>query len=149
MGIVINKLLDSLTLPELMAHLNVPVEGTLKPERVHFGGPVETTRGFVLHSPDYVESATLIVGHGLALTATIDILRAIGRGEGPHQVLLALGYAEWSAGQLETELAANVWLQADADESIVFDTPNDSKWERAIRQIGIDIRNLSTEAGHA
>ena len=149
MGLVINKVLDSLTVPDLMSHLNITVEGALKPDRVHFGGPVETTRGFVLHSCDYVESGTLIVGHGLALTATLEVLRAIGRGEGPRQALVALGYANWGAGQLEAELQANAWLTANADESIVFDVFHESKWERAIRQLGIDARMLSTDIGHA
>jgi putative transcriptional regulator len=149
MGLVINKVLDSLTVPELMAHLDVPTEQPLKPEKVHFGGPVETTRGFVLHSNDYVDDGTQLVGDGLALTATLDILRAIGRGEGPRQILLALGYAGWGPGQLDAEIQANSWLHAPADNSIVFEIDNDAKWERAVSRIGIDARMLSSEAGHA
>jgi putative transcriptional regulator len=149
MGLVINKVLDSLTMPELMAHLEVPTERPLPADKVHFGGPVETARGFVLHSCDYVDEGTLIVGHGLALTATLDILRAIGRGEGPRQCLLALGYAGWGPGQLDAEIQANSWLHAPADESIVFDQQHDTKWERAIARLGVDARMLSTEAGHA
>jgi putative transcriptional regulator len=149
MGLVINKVLDSLTVPELMAHLEVPAETPLKPEKVHFGGPVETTRGFVLHSDDYVDEGTQLVGDGLALTATLDILRAIGRGEGPRQILLALGYAGWGPGQLDAEIQANSWLHAPADNSIVFEIDNDAKWERAVKRIGIDARMLSSEAGHA
>jgi putative transcriptional regulator len=149
MGLVINKVLDSLTVPELMAHLEVPTEAPLKPERVHFGGPVETTRGFVLHSDDYVDEGTQQVGDGLALTATLDILRAIGRGEGPRQVLVALGYAGWDPGQLDAEIQANSWLHAPADKAIVFDANNEAKWEHAVSRIGIDARMLSPEAGHA
>ncbi|HVJ53827.1 MAG TPA: YqgE/AlgH family protein [Aliidongia sp.] len=149
MGLVINKVLDGLTVPELMAHLEVPTETPLKPEKVHFGGPVETTRGFVLHSNDYVDDGTQLVGDGLALTATLDILRAIGRGEGPRRILLALGYAGWGPGQLDAEIQANSWLHAPADQAIVFETDNDAKWEHAVGRIGIDARMLSTEAGHA
>jgi putative transcriptional regulator len=149
MGLVVNKTLDSLTLPELMAHLKIPAEIALKPGKVHFGGPVETARGFVLHSADYVEDATMVVGDSFALTATLDVLRAIGRGQGPRQSLLALGYASWSPGQLDSEIQANVWLQGSADETLVFDTDDDGKWYRAIAGLGIDARMLSTEAGHA
>jgi putative transcriptional regulator len=149
MGLMVNKVLDSLTLPELMEHLSVPTEAPLAPEKVHFGGPVETARGFVLHSADYVEENSLMVGQGLALTATLDILRAIGRGEGPRKILLALGYAGWGPGQLDAEIQANSWLHVPADESIVFDAANDTKWERAIGRLGIDASMLSSEAGHA
>ncbi len=149
MGIVVNKTLDSLTLPDLMAHLNIPVVPRLKEAKVHFGGPVETARGFVLHSSDYVEEGTLVIGDKFALTTTLDVLRAIGRGEGPHKTLLALGYANWSPGQLDTEIHANVWLHAPADDAIVFDHDDDGKWESAIRRIGIDVNMLSIEAGHA
>ncbi|MEA2754183.1 MAG: putative transcriptional regulator [Aliidongia sp.] len=149
MGLVINKVLDSLTLPELMAHLEVPTEAPLQPEKIHFGGPVETARGFVLHSADYIDDGTQIVGHGLALTATLDILRAIGRGEGPLRTLLALGYAGWGPGQLDAEIQANAWLNVAADDAIVFDPQNDTKWERAIGRLGINAGMLSSEAGHA
>jgi putative transcriptional regulator len=149
MGLIVNKALDSLTVPELMEHLKVPMEVELKPTKIHFGGPVETSRGFVLHSCDYVEQATLVVGNELALTATIDVLKAIGRNAGPRQTLMTLGYAEWGAGQLDAELQANVWLHAPADDSIIFDLSNDSKWERALERIGVNVSMLSSEAGHA
>jgi putative transcriptional regulator len=149
MGLVVNKTLDSLTLPELMSHLKIPAESTVGSAKVHFGGPVETARGFVLHSADYVEEATMVIGDAFALTATLDVLRAIGRGEGPRQALLALGYASWSPGQLDSEIQANVWLQGSADEALVFDADDDSKWDRAIAELGIDARMLSIEAGHA
>lgn len=148
MGLIINKVLDSLTLPELIAQLDIPPDET-KPEKVHFGGPVETSRGFVLHSCDYIESSTVVVGHGLALTATVEILRAIARGTGPQQWMVALGYADWGPGQLDAELQANAWLHGSASEDIVFDPQNDSKWERAIQEIGVDISMLSSESGHA
>jgi putative transcriptional regulator len=149
MGLVINKVLDSLTVPELMAHLEVPTETEMSPEKIHFGGPVETARGFVLHSADYSDEGTIEVGNGMALTATLDILRAIGRGEGPRRTLLALGYAGWGPGQLDAEIQANSWLNVPADETIVFDRHHDTKWERAIGRLGIDASMLSSEAGHA
>jgi putative transcriptional regulator len=149
MGLVLNKVLDSLTLPELMDHLSVETPAPLPKARVHFGGPVETARGFVLHTTDYLEEQTLLVGEEVGLTATLDILRAIGRGEGPRHQLLALGYAGWGPGQLDAELQANAWLSAPADEAILFDPDQDTKWERAIARLGIDARMLSIEAGHA
>jgi putative transcriptional regulator len=149
MGLIVNKLLDSLTVPDLMAHLEIETRSAVKPSKVHFGGPVETARGFVLHSCDYVEESTLVIGHDFALTATLDVLRAIGRGAGPRQCLMALGYANWSAGQLDAEIQANAWLHAPADESLVFSTENDMKWEKSIRQLGIDLMMLSSEAGRA
>jgi putative transcriptional regulator len=103
----------------------------------------------VLHSADYADDGTMILGNGLALTATLDILRAIARGEGPRQTLLALGYAGWGPGQLDAEIQANAWLSVAADEAIVFDLHNDTKWERAIGRLGINAGMLSSEAGHA
>jgi putative transcriptional regulator len=149
MGLVVNKTLDSLTLPELMSHLKIPAAIEAPGGKVHFGGPVETARGFVLHSSDYVEDSTMVIGDEFALTATLDVLRAIGRGQGPRQSLMALGYASWSPGQLDSEIQANVWLQGAADEALVFEVEDDSKWERAIAHLGIDARMLSIEAGHA
>jgi putative transcriptional regulator len=149
MGLVINKLIDSLTLPELLTQLGIDGDGLRGKAHVHFGGPVESGRGFVLHSDDYNEEGTITVGGNLALTATLDILRAIGRGDGPRRSLLALGYAGWGAGQLDSELQENVWLNVDADDSLLFDHDIDTKWHRAIAKIGIDVNKLSGDAGHA
>ena len=110
---------------------------------------VDPGRGFVLHSADYREEATLDITGGFAMTATIDILRAIGKGEGPRQSLLALGYAGWAPGQLDAEIQANGWLSVDADAGIVFEDAQDRKWQRALAKIGIDLSMLSTEAGRA
>lgn len=149
MGLVVNKLLDSLTMDELLTHLKLETP-RLDPARpVHFGGPVEPGRGFVLHSPDYRENATLVVGDEFAVTATLDILRAIGRGEGPRRNLLALGYAGWAPGQLDAEMQANGWLSVAADSDLVFDTDFDGKWQRALGKLGVDLTMLSTDAGHA
>ncbi|MCK6449373.1 MAG: YqgE/AlgH family protein [Alphaproteobacteria bacterium] len=152
MGLVVNRLVDSITFPDLLQQLNIDTDNLKQTIRVHFGGPVESGRGFVLHSDDFKDSGTTVVPGGLALTATIDILKAIAGGGGPRRCLLALGYAGWGAGQLDGELQANAWLSAPADEDIVFDGELESKWERALAKIGIAPRmltGLSGEAGHA
>jgi putative transcriptional regulator len=148
MGLVINKLIESLTMPELLKQLGISAEGMNGGSRIHFGGPVEAGRGFVLHSADYVEDATLVVG-AVALTATLDILRAIGRGGGPRRSLLALGYAGWGPGQLDAEMQANGWLHVAPDEDIVFDTGLIDKWQRALAKLGVNPLSLSGDAGHA
>src|SRR3984885_13145860 len=150
MGIVVNKTIDGLTVDELYVHLNIePSRQTNRPLPVHFGGPVDPGRGFVLHSPDYREEGTLGIGDEFAMTATLDILRAIGKGEGPRQSLLALGYAGWAPGQLDAEIQANGWLSVSADADLVFDDAQASKWQRALKKLGIDLSVLSTDAGHA
>jgi putative transcriptional regulator len=151
MGLVVNKFLDDppVTLSKLMSQLGIDAEGLKADPRVHRGGPVEEGRGFVLHSADYTEEATLVVGDNVALTATLDILRAIGRGEGPKRSLLALGYAGWGPGQLDAEMQANGWLHVDADEALVFDPNSDDKWQQALAKIGVDLTALSGDAGHA
>ena len=117
--------------------------------RVHTGGPVESGRGFVLHSCDYVQEGTLVVDEAIGLTASVDILRAIASGEGPDRSLLALGYSGWGPGQLESEITANGWLHAPADEGLVFADDLDGIWPGSLAKIGIDISTLSPEAGHA
>ncbi len=149
MGLVLNKVIGSLTLPELLTQLNISSSGLAEAPRIHFGGPVESGRGFVLHSADYTESESLVVGDNLALTATLEILRAIGRGEGPRKSLLALGYAGWGPNQLDGELQQNGWLHVPADEEILFDGEIDSKWQRALGKLGVDLSALSSDAGHA
>lgn len=149
MGLVVNKTIDSVSLQELLEKLKVPSPGLKGPSRVHAGGPVEEGRGFVLHSDDYLEENSLVVGNHLALTATLDILRAIGRGEGPRLSLLALGYAGWGPGQLDAEMQANSWIHVPADEGIVFDEHLGDKWQRALAKLGIDPLSLSGDAGHA
>jgi putative transcriptional regulator len=117
---------------------------------VHFGGPVEHGRGFVLHSADYViEGATMKVDETFAMTATVDILQDMAKGRGPKRALLALGYAGWAPGQLEGEIQANGWLMAPASTGLVFGTPDRQKWEEALKSISIDPRLLSAEGGRA
>ena len=149
MGLVINRAIDSLTFPELLEQLEIDSGSGGDQIRVLFGGPVEQARGFVLHSSDYLQDASLVVDDNVVLTATIDILRAIADGTGPNNCLLALGYAGWGAGQLDSEIKSNGWLCVDADEDLVFGCDLDEKWQRAMTKIGIDPHMLSDSAGHA
>ncbi len=149
MGLVVNRAIESLTFPDLLEQLEIgPVDSDAR-INIQFGGPVESGRGFVLHSSDYSQDVTMVVDSDVALTATIDILKAIAVGDGPSQRLLALGYSGWGPGQLDAEIKRNGWLHVDADKELVFGLDLDGKWERAIRKIGIDPRMLSGEAGHA
>ena len=149
MGLVVNRAFDSLSFPDMLEQLGLDSEGTSGTINIHFGGPVESGRGFVLHSRDYLQEATMVVDQDVALTATIDILKAIAGGDGPDQTLLALGYAGWGPGQLDSEIMANGWLSVGADSDLVFGPDLDAKWDRAMGKIGIDPRMLSDEAGHA
>ena len=149
MGLVINRMFNGLSFPDLLEQLNIEPTPLCDPIKIHFGGPVEAGRGFVLHSTDYVQETTLVVNDEVGLTATIDVLKAIANGEGPHRSLLALGYAGWGAGQLDNEIRDNAWLSVASDEDLLFGTDLDHKWERAIAKIGVDFSMLSGEAGHA
>lgn len=157
MGIVVNQPATNIRFPELLVQLDIINEG----QGIHLpqhaedivvlrGGPVETGRGFVLHSADFfIENSTLPIDEGISLTATLDILKAIANGAGPLSAVLALGYAGWAPGQLETEIQQNGWLNCPADSEIIFDTPTEAKYERCLRKLGVDPSMLSSEAGHA
>lgn len=149
MGLIVNKKLPNLSFDELARQLEIDAQPGGRPITMHFGGPVETGRGFVLHSTDYHRDATVMLGKGIALTATVDILRAMAAGEGPSHAILALGYAGWAPGQLETEIQRNDWLHCDADDEVIFDKPLGDKWASAISRIGFDPALLSTTAGRA
>jgi putative transcriptional regulator len=149
MGLVINRLIESLNFSDLLAQLGIDSGDAAQATRVHFGGPVETGRGFVLHSADYLQESSLKINNDVALTATMDVLRDIAGGSGPRRSLLALGYAGWGPGQLDAEIQANGWLHADADEELLFDNALENKWERAITKLGVDLGKLSGTAGHA
>ncbi|MBI3513285.1 MAG: YqgE/AlgH family protein [Proteobacteria bacterium] len=149
MGLVVNRLIGSLSYTDLLKQLGFEGNSTPDNRKVHFGGPVETSRGFVLHSSDKLEEGSLVVDDEVALTSTTDILRSIVSGEGPSRSILALGYAGWGPGQLDAELQANSWLHVAADKELVFDHDLESKWTRAIAKIGFDLGMLSGEAGHA
>ena len=156
MGIIINKPVADIAFADLLTQLGIvkdqgdPEAADVEEIRIHRGGPVETGRGFVLHSADYfLENATLLITDDVCLTATLDILRAIAGGSGPHEAILALGYAGWAPTQLEAEIQANGWLHGPADAAILFDADVDSKYDRALAKIGVDPAMLSIEAGHA
>ena len=157
MGLVINQAAREISFPQLLVHLDViaagdapslPVEaGAIKVLR---GGPVETERGFVLHSSDFsIGNATLPINGGICLTANIDILRAIAKGQGPKKALLALGYSNWAPGQLDMEMQHNGWLNCPADPAMIFEAALDTIYDRVLREIGIDPAMLSSDAGHA
>jgi putative transcriptional regulator len=157
MGLVINQRAAHISFPDLLERLGIVPSGpdeelpdNLRSMSIHVGGPVETGRGFVLHSADYfANDSTLPIEDGVCLTATIDILKAIASGTGPHQAILALGYAGWSPGQLESEIQANGWLNCPADPDLLFDPDLDSKYLRALAKIGIDPSHLVNDSGHA
>lgn len=149
MGVVINRLADNVSFVELLNQLDIETSRDGAAIRVHLGGPVETSRGLVLHSADYTQDATIMVGDNVALTASIDILRKLAVGSGPQNGLLALGYAGWGPGQLEQEIRSNGWLHVPADDQLLFDHHLDSKWDRALSKIGFDVSMLSVEAGNA
>jgi putative transcriptional regulator len=156
MGLIINQRASHISFSELLKQLSIvpdspdEVEIELADMDVHVGGPVETGRGFVLHSADYYAAdSTLPIDDGVSLTATVDILKAIAGGKGPDRAILALGYAGWRAGQLESEIAANGWLHCSADAGLLFDRDVEEKYERALSKIGIDPSHLVSDAGHA
>ena len=157
MGIVVNQAAPNIKFPDLLVQLEVipaseriQLPGRAEEVKVLKGGPVETGRGFVLHSADFfIENSTLPIDEGICLTATLDILKAIARGNGPSNAILALGYAGWAPGQLEQEIQQNGWLHCDADPELIFGQDIEHKYERALAKIGIDLGMLSNEAGHA
>ena len=158
MGIIVNQPAPHISFPDLLVQLDVVGAADLiqLPARagevkVLKGGPVETSRGFVLHSSDFfIENSTLPIDEGICLTATLDILKAIARGDGPQSALLALGYAGWGPGQLENEIInQNDWLHCAADLELIFGQDTEHKYTKALRKIGINLGMLSTEAGHA
>ncbi len=150
MGLIVNKANAALDLKALLGHLDIPI-GAFTPEvAVHFGGPVEPSRGFLLHSADYVgDPDTLRIDERFAVTATVDAIKDLSQGLGPRASLLALGYAGWAAGQLEAEIRANGWLICDAEFDLVFSPDNGAKWAAALASIGVDPTVLSGQAGRA
>ena len=149
-GLVVNRRADNVSQKDLFGQLDIAVDPSREAAWVHYGGPVEMGRGFVLHSSDYhLEEATLEVDNAFSMTATIEVLKAIAAGEGPRRAMIALGYAGWGEGQLEDELQRNGWLTCDADEEIVFGRANEEKWEAALAKLGVDPRMLSAEGGSA
>ncbi len=149
MGIIVNQLAADVAFESIIEQLGIEPTPAATDLKVHVGGPVESSRGFVLHSADYVHENTLMIDEGFALTATVDVLRAIAGGEGPRQKVFALGYAGWAPGQLDAEIQKNGWLIAPPDQQIVFELNDADKWAGALRKIGVDPSLLSSSAGHA
>ncbi len=147
---IVNKRADDLKLADLFEKLEIPVTKTFGKAPVHYGGPVETGRGFVLHSSDYhVEEATMQVDEETSMTATLEILHAMATNQGPNQAIVALGYAGWAPGQLEAELQANGWLACPSDEDLLFGEDADGKWDKALAKIGVHPAMLSAQGGSA
>lgn len=151
MGLIVNKPAVDVDFSELLEQLDIkpdPPENGRRP--VHFGGPVEMSRGFVLHSSEYDSRLhSMRVLDGFSMTATLDILEDIAVGSGPEQALMMLGYAGWGPGQLEAEISANGWLTAEATPELVYDCADHEKWEAALKTLGVDALTLSASAGHA
>ena len=149
MGIVINRLFEEANFLMMLEQLNIETSSNTPHLPVYSGGPVETGRGFVLHSIDIMREGSVAIDGTIALSATVEILQLIADGGGPDRLLMALGYSGWGAGQLENEMKNNGWLTVPADEEILFEVDVGSKWERALAKIGISPELLSVEAGHA
>jgi len=149
MGLVVNKLIETITFRGLLDQLDIEVDGHIPNVPVHFGGPIEMGRGFVLHTTDYVHDSSVKISDDVTLTATIDILRDIAHDKGPKYCLLALGYTGWSPGQLEAEIKKNGWLEISGDVEILFKTAIDNKRSKALVKLGIDPSMLSNVSGHA
>lgn len=153
MGLVVNRPLDELRFPDLLTQLGIDSTADMRQVPVHFGGPVEPGRGFVLHraigGEDDVEGRMRIGNSDFAMTSTRDILEDLARGQGPVQAVLSLGYAGWGPGQLEAEMLSNGWLTAEAGDEALFGEDNGNKWQTALKSLGIDPVMLSSAAGHA
>lgn len=150
LGIIINRAVDDLDLAVVFEHMKITSNApNIAGHPVFLGGPVQTERGFVLHSPLGQWDSSVHVTENMAVTTSRDILEAMAEGRGPEKVLVALGYAGWGPGQLEIEMAQNSWLNGPADPAIIFDTPVEKRWEAAAALMGVDLRLLSNSVGHA
>lgn len=149
MGLVVNRLFGDLSFKGLLKQFKVELPAGVPDRSVHYGGPVDPMRGFVLHSSDYKREGSNDVSKTVSLTATVEVLRDIAEGCGPRRSFLALGYAGWGAGQLEAEIHSNGWLTAPMDEDILFDSNIETKWRRALSKLGISPGMLVGEVGHA
>jgi len=149
MGLVVNQRADSISFDELLEQLEIETSEATAETPIRIGGPVESGRGFVLHSSDYAGSTALDIAGKFMLTGTVDILRDIAKGEGPQKRIIALGYTGWGAGQLEQEIQQNGWLSCDSVPEIVFDDTDDDKWVAALSELGVSPELLSAEGGSA
>jgi putative transcriptional regulator len=149
MGLVLNRPIAGMNFKDLLHQLDMHPQGNVPHKLVNYGGPVEPGRGFVLHSTDFREENTLIITDDIGLTATVDVLELLSQGTGPRAAILALGYAGWGPGQLDSEMHNNGWLTVQADDRLIFNTEADDMWEKAMAKIGISVAMLSADAGHA
>jgi putative transcriptional regulator len=150
MGIIINHIIENISYKELFEQLSIKREEDIERLPVHYGGPVEINRGFVIYHYDAEPLPdTIISVNNIAISSSLHVLRDIAVGKGPKERILALGYAGWAAGQLEAEMEANSWISVPAERALIFDTDNATKWKRAAQSQGIDIRKLTSDAGHA
>ncbi|WP_370303599.1 YqgE/AlgH family protein [Pseudooceanicola sp.] len=150
MGLIVNKPAQDVRLADLFEQLSIQAETASGDGPVYFGGPVEGSRGFVLHSGDYSSKIqSLAIGDEFCMTATLDILEDIASGTGPERALMMLGYSGWGPGQLESEIAATGWLTAEAEAALVYDLEDSEKWGAALHSRGVDPLTLSASAGHA
>ena len=148
LGVVVNRPIE-LDLSTLFEQIGLPLPERLHSDIVYFGGPVQTERGFVLHTPPLTFNSTLTVSNAVSLTTSKDVLEAVSQGGGPAKFMVSLGYAGWSPGQLEEELKQNAWLSVAADPQVIFDLPPEARLSAAMKLLGIDFASLSDEAGHA
>ena len=150
-GVIINKKIPNLTFKDLTLQLNLNINLNPAVENfdVYYGGPIEITRGFVLHSSDYKIDSTVMLDKNICITSTLEILRALAKNQGPEEFLVCLGYTAWNAGQLETELQENDWIVVDATQELIFKTSMERKWKSSMATIGVDPSILSIESGHA
>ena len=149
MGIIVNHPIDNVNMNEVFDQLSIPAKAGARHLPIHFGGPVEAGRGFMVHSDDFSSPEPLIEQSGMVVSANASVLHALADGKGPHKGLLTLGYAGWSPGQLESEIESGSWLTVPATSSLVFAEDNDTKWNLAVGSLGIDMGHFSTVVGHA
>lgn len=149
MGLILNKPLPGLALGDLLKQVNIPMTPSCPEAAVVYGGPVEVSRGFVLHSLDYKIETTVIVDDQIGVTSTLEVLKALGQGHGPSKTIITLGYVSWNPGQLEAEMIENSWLLIQPTRELVFNTSLDMKWRMALASIGVDPAMLALDCGHA
>ena len=149
MGIIINKTLEIDMYPNLLSQLGIDKSVKNKKIYFHYGGPVETSRGFILHTDDFVKDESLVIDSGVALTSTADFFGDLSKGQGPKISMLALGYTGWGPGQLEEEISRNGWMTAAVNSHFIFDENNSRKWEKAYNIIGVNPYSISNKSGNA
>jgi len=149
MGMIINYPIENVAMGDILEQLDIESQIKLVDFPIHFGGPVEPTRGFVVHSSDYITEQSIIDQNGVVVTANVSILQELAKGKGPEQGMLVLGYAGWTAGQLETEVETGSWIVVPASKKLVFETDNELKWSVAVATLGFDVGHYSPTVGHA